>query len=375
MKKNDNIEILKKLVSIDSSNSKSNKEIIDYIKKLFKGRVEIIEQKYKKDKLNLYNLILKIKGKSDKNPLIFAGHTDTVNPSSAWNRDPFKPVIEGDKLYGLGASDMKAGLACMISAGLDLKKPKRDIYLVFDADEEDSGTGGKKVLEIMDTFNIKDAEIIIPEPSTGNITIGQKACFALKIEISGKTAHGSRTTYKNNLNNSAIYKAHKIITELMKLEEGLDRKKPDNLYGYSTQNIGQIQGGQNVNSVADFCMFTIDRRLLPKEDVQKEIQKAKKLIQKTVPDAKASVQFSGESFNAKRSDKLVKKIADLAHKEFGKKKFDVSFGWNEAAIFSKYGKVVIFGPGIHEQCHKPDEYTSIDLLEKYSEIYKKIIEF
>ncbi|MFC1656750.1 M20 family metallopeptidase [Patescibacteria group bacterium] len=375
MKKIDTLEILKKLISIDSSNSKSNKQIINFIKRLFKNRAEIIEQKYKKDKLDLYNLIIKIKGKSDKNPLIFAGHTDTVNPSNAWNRNPFKPVIEGDKLYGLGTSDMKAGLASMIVAGLESKKPKRDIYLVFDADEEDSGTGGKKVLEIMDTFNIKDAEIIIPEPSTGNITIGQKACFALKIETSGKAAHGSKTTYKNNMKNSAIYKAHKIMTELMKLEKSLDKKKPDNLYGYSTQNIGQIQGGQNVNSVADFCMFTIDRRLLPKEDVQKEIQKAKKLIQKTVPDAKISVQFSGESFSAKQSDKLVKKIANLAHKAFAKKKFEVSYGWNEAAIFSKYGKVVIFGPGIHEQCHQPDEYTSIDLLEKYTDIYKKIMQF
>ncbi|MFH1749687.1 MAG: M20/M25/M40 family metallo-hydrolase, partial [bacterium] len=233
----------------------------------------------------------------------------------------------------------------------------------------------KKVLEIMDTFDIKDAEIIISEPSTGNITIGQKACFALKIETRGKTAHGSKTTYKNNLKNSAIYKAHKIMAELMKLEANLAKKKPDNLYGYSTQNIGQIQGGQNVNSVADFCMFTIDRRLLPKEDVKKEITQAKKLIQKTVPDAKISVQFQGDSFSAKQSDNLVKKIADLAHKTFGKKKFSVSFGWNEAAIFSKYGKVVIFGPGIHDQCHQPNEYTSIKLLEKYTEIYKKIMQF
>ena len=163
--------------------------------------------------------------------------------------------------------------------------------------------------------------------------------------------------------------------ELIKLEANLDKKKPDSLYGYSTQNIGQIQGGQNVNSVADFCIFTIDRRLLPSEDLKKEIERAKKIIQKTVPDAKVSIQFSGESFSTKQSDKLVKKIADLAHKTFGKKKFEVSYGWNEAAIFSQFGKVVIFGPGIHEQCHQPDEYTSIDLLKKYTEIYKEIMRF
>lgn len=365
------VEILKKLISIDSRGSKSNKKIVGYIKGLFKNKAQIKEQKYKKDKLDLYNLIIKIKGQTSKNPIVFVGHTDTVNPSG-WKKDPLKPEIEGDQLYGLGSSDMKAGLAAMIAAALEVKKSKRDIYLIFDADEEDQGTGGKKVIEILD---LSDAEIIIAEPSTGNITIGQKACFALKIETRGKTAHGSRTTYKNNLKNSAIYKAHKIMSELIKLEAKLDKKKPDNSYGYSTQNIGQIQGGQNVNSVADFCMFTIDRRLLPKEDLKKEIEKAKKIIKKTIPDVKISVQFSGDSFSTKQSDKLVKKIADLVHKSFGKKKFDVSFGWNEAAIFSPFGKVVIFGPGIHDQCHQPDEYTSIDLLKKYTEIYKKIMRF
>lgn len=367
----DSIKILQKLISIDSRSDKSNKEIITYIKSLFKGNVQFTEQKFKKGKLDLVNLIVKIKGKSSDNPLVFVGHTDTVNPSSKWTRDPFKPKIVGDKIYGLGASDMKSGLAVMIAAGLQIKNPKRDVYLIFDADEEDQGTGGRELLKIID---FKDAEVIIPEPTDGDVTIGQKACFALKIETHGKTLHGSRTTYANNLKNSAIYKANVVINELIKLEARLAKKAADRLYGFSTQNIGQIQGGENVNSVADFCTFTIDRRLLPKENLTKEIEKTKKAIKGIVPDAKITVVFEGDSFSSTPSDKLVKRISSLAHKAFGKKKFKVSYGWNEAALFSRFGKAVVFGPGIHAQCHQPNEYASVKLIEKYAEIFQEIMQ-
>lgn len=367
----DSIKILQRLISIDSRSAKSNKEIITYIKSLFKGKAQIIEQKFKKGKLDLVNLIVKIKGKSSNNPLVFVGHTDTVNPSSKWTKNPFQPEIIGDKIYGLGASDMKSGLAVMITAGLQVKKPKRDIYLIFDADEEDQGTGGRKLLEIID---FKDAEIVIPEPTDGDVTIGQKACFALKVETHGKTLHGSRTTYANNLKNNAIYKANVVINELIKLEAKLAKQAADRLYGYSTQNIGQIQGGENVNSVADFCTFTIDRRLLPKENLNKEIETTKKAIKKIVPGAKMTVVFKGDSFSSTQSDKLVKKISHLAHKAFGRKKFTVSYGWNEAALFSRFGKAVIFGPGIHAQCHQPNEYASIKLIEKYAEIFREVMQ-
>lgn len=122
-------------------------------------------------------------------------------------------------------------------------------------------------------------------------------------------------------------------------------------------------------------MFTIDRRLLPREDLNQEIEKAKKLILKTVPETKISVQFSGDSFSTTESNKLVKKIAKLAYQNFGKKQFTVSFGWNEAALFNKFGKAVIFGPGLHDQCHQPNEYASIKLLKAYVKIYQKIMKF
>jgi succinyl-diaminopimelate desuccinylase len=370
---NNATDILKKLISIDSRNSKSNKEIIFYIKKLFENKAETHVQKLKKDKLELFNLIVKIPGKSSKNPIIFVGHTDTVNPSPKWQRDPFKAVVEDDKIFGLGASDMQSGLAAMIAAGMTVNNPTRDVYMVFDADEEDRGTGGKKVVEYLKDLDIHDAEIIVAEPTDGDITIGQKACFSLRIETFGKTGHSSQTSHENNLKNSAIYKANKIINELISHELNLSRAEPDKVYGYSSQNIGQITGGTNVNSVADFCYFTIDRRLLPAEDMRAAIKKTQDLIRTEVPDAKVIVEFEGESFNTQESEKLVQKIATLAHSKFGKKKFKVSYGWNEAALFSKFGKAVIFGPGIHAQCHQPDEYASIGMLNSFADIYREVM--
>ena len=150
------IDILNELISINSQCTISNKKIIEYIKSRL-GQFEVKEFKFKKGNLDLYNLVVKIPGQSSRSPIVFSGHTDTVPVSNEWTLDPFKPVLKENNLFGLGSSDMKAGLACMMAAALNVTNPKNDIYLLFDADEEGDVTGGPNLIK---EFTLKNARVI-----------------------------------------------------------------------------------------------------------------------------------------------------------------------------------------------------------------------
>ena len=154
------VEILKDLIRIDSQCNLSNKKIVEYIKTKLQ-RFEIKEFHFINSDLELYNLVIKIHGKKSDHPIIFAGHTDTVPTSPNWTMAPLEPTIKDNKLYGLGSADMKSGLACIIAAALNLKgEPEEDIYILLDADEEASGSGGR---ELIKEFTITNARVLLAE--------------------------------------------------------------------------------------------------------------------------------------------------------------------------------------------------------------------
>ncbi|MCX6778800.1 MAG: M20/M25/M40 family metallo-hydrolase, partial [Candidatus Magasanikbacteria bacterium] len=149
------LQILKKLISLDSQVTKSNKNC--RITKLKKGN------------LDLYNLVIHFPGVTSTNPLIFSGHTDTVPVSNRWTKNPFTPTVSQGKIFGLGSSDMKAGLAALITTALSIKeKPTRDIYFLFDADEEESCTGGYAFLKDI-KIKSRTAQVIVAEPTGGDL--------------------------------------------------------------------------------------------------------------------------------------------------------------------------------------------------------------
>lgn len=112
-------EILKKLVSYNTIKDNQNKEIMDFIENYLR-KYNFTIKRIKKC-LVAYN--------SEKPNIGFVGHTDTVDYES-WDGDPFTLQENEDRLIGLGACDMKGGLAAMLSAitKLDLTKNKLALY-------------------------------------------------------------------------------------------------------------------------------------------------------------------------------------------------------------------------------------------------------
>ena len=266
----DEIALLKKLISLDSQCTKSNRAIAFFIASLFPKKNCLIT-KLKKGDLDLYNVTVKFTGKNSSHPLIFSGHTDTVPLTNHWTTNPFKGNVKKGNIFGLGASDMKAGLASIISAALSIKEtPNQDIYFLFDADEEDACTGGQAFLK---TIKIKNraAQIIIAEPTDGCLIIGQKGAMDMRVSFTGQALHSSKTSGSKNKKFNAIYKAAAAINALQKLELKWE-KKSNQLFGAPTQAVCQINGGVASNVIPDSCQISINRRFLPKENPKKILE-------------------------------------------------------------------------------------------------------
>lgn len=340
--------ILKDLVKIDSQVSKSNKEIVDYI------RNELSEFESEKYSLrnSLFNLVVKRKGTG--RPIVFAGHVDTVNVCNGWNTNPFKSVVKNGKLFGLGACDMKGGLTAMILTAKYCKN-KRPVLFVFTADEEGSALGAKRVVK---DLVLENADVIVCEPTRNELRINQKGCVGLRIITKGKSLHAGRTCLENNKKNSAIYKMLKIAMALQEYEKTL----PEN----SSLNIGTINGGSGENVVPDYCEMRIDRRVSPEENISVVLDELKNVV------GDCEVTFYGENFNTCRNSSLVKYFEGCAD--------GIGFfgGWTEAGLYKKWGDCVVFGPGNSELAHKANEYVILseitEFVKIYSDLTKKTIE-
>jgi len=366
------LEILKKLVSIDSQCTKSNKEIIEYISSLLsKFEVKKIRFKSKDGKLDLFNLIVKIPGIKHDNPLVFVGHVDTVPVSPGWRTPPFTPLEKSGKIYGLGSSDMKAGIACILASALNLNQlVPQDIFLLFDADEEGSLSGGNQMIK---DFTSKNARIIVAEPTNQKIIYSQKGCIDLEITTGGIATHSSKADFEYNHKKNALYKTVRICCKLINYGKEIENRK--GIFGTKpTLNIGKIEGGVAANVVANKCKITINRRLTPNENIKEVYQEIVKIVKETDPDAKINPIFWGESFETKKDGKFIKHIEGISKKIFEKEiEYDINLSWTEAALFYKYGEVVVFGPGLREQAHQINEYCEVESLKKYSEIYSKLM--
>ncbi len=210
------------------------------------------------------SVVARLAGSGGGPTLLFNGHMDVQPPGRHWSRDPFGATIEGRRLYGQGAMDMKAGLAAVVYAVDSLQRAGQhlagDIIVAAVADEVCGGHLGTGFLV---SEGLVQADMaVVCEPTGDAVRVAHRGALWLEVEITGKSAHGGRPWLGVN----AVSKAARIITAIEdELVPSLqDRVHP--LLPAPTINIGAIQGGQKFNLVADHAVFQIDRRLMPGED-------------------------------------------------------------------------------------------------------------
>ncbi len=356
------IELTQELVEINSQNpTHSEKEIALYIKDFLEDLKMYAEvEEFQKNRSSVVASLGKGEG------LLLNGHIDTVPEVAGWTKDPFKGKIEANKIFGLGSSDMKGGVAAILSAVSKLAKEKfkRKLLLTFVADEEVGQMGSEHLIEKRkDLF--KDVEYgIVAEPTDLKIEIAQKGVVDFKVWFSGKSAHGSRPEEGDN----AIYKATAFIEEVKILIKELEKTK-HKLLGSGTINIGKIEGGVKINIVPDSCVIEVDRRLIPGETPELAKTQLENILKKLHLDGKIEQVVGRHPLLVSEKSLIVEEIQKI-------RKSEITFaaGYTEAELYKTKAGVecIVFGPGNHK-IHCPDEYIEIDKLKEATQIYEKLI--
>lgn len=359
------IKIAQELVKINSENPPGNERAVSKYIKDFLDDLKIPTELIEFEK-NRFDVIASI-GNGDG--LMFNGHMDTVPAGdlSKWKYGPFEGRIMNGKIYGRGSSDMKGGIAAILSAVKNLSKKnfKRKLLLAFVGDEEVALRGSKYLIENRkDVF--KDIKYgLIGESSGMKARFAQKGVADIIVRFKGKAAHGS----KPELGDNAIYKAADFIQEIRKLIEELKKKKSP-ILGSGTINVGVIKGGTKVNVVPEFCELEIDRRLIPGETIKIAADQIRKILKKLRLRADVEVYNSRLPMQLNKNLELIRILKSITKIELVGEP-----GYTEAELFYRDARVpcVSFGPGISYLAHVTNEYIPIKNLQRATKIYEEVI--
>ena len=276
----DTVRFLSDLVRTQSFSSKE-KDVIAVIRREMK---KIGFDAIKVDGLG--NIIGRIG--SGPRVIAFDGHVDTVYPGdlSQWTFDPFDPKVVDGKLRGRGTVDQKGGVATMIHAGRIIKElglnDQFTIYFTGTVMEEDCD--GLCWQYILNEDKLRPELVVITEPTNLNIYRGHRGRMEIRVEVKGRSCHGSAPERGDN----AIYKIARIALEIEKLNE---RLRSDPFLGTGTVTISEVTSSSpSLCAVADQAGIHLDRRLTYGETKDSAIAEVRDAAARAgCPDAKVYV--------------------------------------------------------------------------------------
>ncbi|MCR5482135.1 MAG: M20/M25/M40 family metallo-hydrolase [Clostridia bacterium] len=348
-------EILRDLVAFNTIADKENKEIMKYIGEFFTKQGFSAELKTNSETGRQI-----LTASYGKNPAIgFLGHTDTVDIADGWETDPFTLTEKGGELFGLGACDMKGGIAAFMSAvsETDLSSLKKGICIYCTYDEEIMFNGIKDMTEAGTFF---PQHMLIAEPTDLVPMVGSKGLLEYIFTFTGVTTHSSTPIDGKSSNKNAV----RFLNKMMDFEEELRKNRsPFFAVPYPTMNIGIIKGGTAINNVPNKTTVYLDFRIC---DSEKEYP----LIRKAVDDALEGLDGSYVIINDIASFQNTGELVSVYEEKTGNKARPF-FGVTEASFIG--GDRVILGPG-PLTAHEKNEHVSAASLEKTTQVYKEMIE-
>ncbi|MDY3555546.1 M20 family metallopeptidase [Gemmata sp. JC717] len=300
--------------------------------------------------------------------VMFEAHQDTV-PVDGMTVEPFGARVEGGRMYGRGACDVKAGGAVMLTAFARLVRERpagsARVTLAFTVDEEHSGLG---VQALVDAGPRPDYAIVA-EPTRLDIVNAHKGVVRWTLETAGTAVHSSRP----DLGVNAVYRMARLLRGVEEYAQQLQGLPPDPLLGPRTIAVGRVGGGVSPNTVPDFCRADVDRRLLPGETPE-GAGAALEAFLKTFTGVDFPFSLVRNSagclpLGPVLSGDLVKRFGAVIDSVTGGHEVrGVPFGTDAATIAAAGVPAVIFGPGDIAQAHTKDEWIDLSQLEPAAEI-------
>lgn len=294
-------------------------------------------------------------GASDSDPgptVILHGHLDVV----PGRQEQYEPRVEGDRLIGRGAYDMKGGLAAMMCALRDCAAQRRvHVRFLCVPDEEAEDVDERSTDELV-RAGIEADFAITGEPTNLQIGVQAKGVLAMRIEVRGRAAHGSTPW----LGDSAVLKAFDVFRRI----EAMDfSRESSELFDRPSINLGRIEGGDVFNKVPDRCEMVVDVRYLPGQDPGAILAQVRAL-----PDVTVESTLTRAPAYVSPTDPYVRALRDAVARTLEGQALSVGRdGASDVISFLEAGiPAVEFGPigGGH---HGPDEWVSIASMRRYRE--------
>lgn len=290
--------------------------------------------------------------------IVLAGHLDVVRTE---HDGPAR--IDGERLYGAGAADMKSGLCLMLDL-LELGAPRGrlDLSLVFYAREEGPYAENELGPVLAEDPELSQAALAIAlEPSDNKLQLGCGGSLHATVRFRGRTAHSARPWQGEN----AIQKAAGLLTRLSGLSPREDRV--DGLVWNAVTSATLASGGRARNIIPDVFELNVNHRFGPSTALADAEQTIRELV-----DGEAELEFVDRSPSAPplREHPLIVALA-----ESGVRSIEPKQAWTDVARFANLGIAAAnFGPGSQAQAHQRNEWTSVPQLSEGRDILRRWLE-
>jgi succinyl-diaminopimelate desuccinylase len=289
--------------------------------------------------------------------VVLHGHIDVV----PGRPEQFHAEIDGDRLIGRGAYDMKGALAAMMTATRDLADQREvRVHFLCVCDEE-SDDPSPRASDLLLQRGYRGDFAITGEPTELRIGVQAKGVLGLRLDVGGKAAHGSTPWLGDN----AVVKAVETFEQIRTLAFA---RESSELFDRPSINLGRILGGDALNKVPDRCIVDLDIRYLPGQRAEDILEAIRAL-----PDVTVTELLRREPVIVDAANPYVRTLAEVVAGAAPAERVSVGRdGASDAVCFLAAGvPAVEFGPegGGH---HGPDEWVSISSLDRYR---RALVEF
>jgi len=282
--------------------------------------------------------------------VVFHGHLDVVPGLPA----QFEPVVDGDRIYGRGAYDMKGALAAMMCALRDAADQDRvRVRFLCVPDEESEEIEDRSTDELVRGGFVGDFALT-GEPTDLHVGVQAKGVLVVRVLVHGRAAHGSTPWLGDN----AVLKAIDVFRRIETLPFS---RESSEMFDRPSINLGKISGGDAINKVPDQCVMDVDIRYLPGQDPAVIMEQIRE-----IPSIDVRHTFHRQPAYVSHLNPFVRALCEAVRNHTRGESMSVGRdGASDAISFLEAGvPAVEFGPvgGGH---HGPEEWVSASSLHSY----------
>jgi len=315
-------------------------------------------------------------GSQDGPGMLLLFHLDTFDVCDGWHTDPFKAVRDGNRLFGLGIHDMKAGGACILGALEAIvqsgTKLGGRLYIVATTDEENWSRGAH---EVINSGLLKECICgLNPEPTArGEVRIGQRGRHVFHLTLKGKTIQAS---YDHDEGINAVVDAAKLVTALDEIPRtALGVNEAYNITGNLA--VTSIQGGSTMILIPERAHVYLDRHTIPGQTAESEAELLRKIIEQSKIKSTVQIEWDDRptpaptAYLVPEDAVIVREIDRQIQAEFNEPPtYVIGRSVNDASHFTVYGGIptLLYGPQGGNTC-KANEYLEVDSLVPTARIY------